>query len=398
MLSPMWSAHPRPIAPGLLARFPASRSRASLAIVLIALTFGGCTPSSEDAEPRSGGTAVVAYSVDMLGINDLLHRRTAAQTGILLFGLYLPLLEEQGDHESGPPSFKPRLAESYSFSDDHLTLTFKLRPGVTWSDGVPITAEDVRWTWQAQTNPDVAWDYSVAKERIRDVEVVDPLTVRFHFDKVYAAQLLDANEGLILPKHAWSKLPFSEWRKNVVWFDQNPVCSGAFMLESWQPQQRIVLKRNPRYFEPGLPKVDRLVIQIVPDASSQLALLRSGKVQLDEVDPSDAASVQADPALELLTYSPRQFVFISWNLARPLFSDRRVREALTLGIDRRTIIDTLYYGFATLTASPYATNSWVYNRDLAPLPYDPQRRARSSRKRAGATPTATASSTRMASR
>lgn len=365
----------RPTPAGRFSPCSRPRSWASLALVFFALLSGGCSsPSSTDAPastPASGGTVVIAQGIDMLGLNELLHRRTSLQTGLLLFALYLPLLEEQGDHSSGPPTFKPRLAESYEFSDDHLTLTFHLRHDVKWSDGAPVTAEDVRWTWQAQTNPDVAWDYALAKEHVRDVEVVDPHTVRFHFDKVYAAQLLDANEGVILPRHAWSQLPFSEWRKNAPWFDQHPVGSGAFVLESWQPQQRITLRRNPQYFEPGLPRLERVVVQVTPDASSQLALLRSGKLHLDEIEPADAASVSQDPALELLPYAPRQFVFISWNLSRPFFSDRRVRQALTLGIDRRTIIDTLYYGYATLTASAYSTESWVYNHDLEPWPYDP---------------------------
>lgn len=366
--------------PTSLARTSRPQPLALLALLLLALTLGGCSPRSSETggtapptPPAGGGTVVIAYGVDMLGVNELLHRRTTLQTGLMLFALYLPLLEEQGDHESGPPSFKPRLAQSYEFSDDHLALTFHLRTDVKWSDGVPVTAEDVRWTWQAQTHPDVAWDYAVAKNNIRDVEVIDPATVRFHFNRVYAAQLLHANEGAILPKHAWSQLPFSEWRKNPSWFDQHPVGDGAFLLESWQPQQRITLRRNPTYFEPGLPRVERVVFQITADASSQLALLRSGDVHFDEVDPVEAASVLSNPALELLTYAPRQFVFIGWNVSRPQFSDRRVRQALTLGIDRRTIIDTVYYGYAVLTASPYPTRSWVYNHALEPWPYDPQR-------------------------
>ena len=86
-----------------------------------------------------------------------------------------------------------------------------LRP--TWH---LVPAEDVRWTWQAQIRPDVAWDSADSKRFITDVEVVDPQTVRFHFSRVYSTQLLNANEGVILPKHVWEKLPFSQWRQVAV--------------------------------------------------------------------------------------------------------------------------------------------------------------------------------------
>ena len=99
--------------------------------------------------------------------------------------------------------------------------------------------------------------------------------MRFHFSEVYANQLLDANFGVVLPRHVWGQLPFAEWRQNGDWFRDHLVVNGPFTLESWAPQQRFVLRRNDRYFEPGLPKVDRVVFQITPEAGSQLALLRS---------------------------------------------------------------------------------------------------------------------------
>ena len=81
--------------------------------------------------------------------------------------------DEMADYQQGPPTFGPRLAESYEFSADHKELTFHLRDDIVWSDGVPVTAEDVRWTWQAQTSPEVAWAFVDAKARITDVEVVE---------------------------------------------------------------------------------------------------------------------------------------------------------------------------------------------------------------------------------
>src|SRR6185503_18577140 len=101
---------------------------------------------------------------------------------------------EQGDTKDHPPSFAPLLASSWSFSPDGLTLTMKLGSHA-WSDGAPVTARDVRYTWTAQTSPDVAWTGVSSKERIKDVHVVDDTTIAFVFDRAYPEMLADAIEG-----------------------------------------------------------------------------------------------------------------------------------------------------------------------------------------------------------
>ena len=317
-------------------------------------------------------TVVVAYPVDMEGVNEITTQSTAFHNALLYHALFLPLLEEQADYQEGPPTFAPRLAESYELSDDRLLLTFHLRPGVLWSDGVEITAEDVRFTWEAHTSPEIGWSFGEVKQYIRDVEVVDPLTVRFHFTRVYSAQLLDANLGVILPKHSWGQLPFSEWQDNNQWFLDNLVVSGPFLLESHIPQQRVVLKRNPRYFEEGLPKVDRVVFEIVRDPKAQLAMLRSGRAHFVEfVPPSEADAVEASDETYLTTFIPRFFFYVLWNTTRPMFEDAATRRALTHGIDRQAIIDSLYYGYAAPSHSPFTTDVWAHNDQLTPWPYDP---------------------------
>lgn len=348
-----------------------------LAAWLLAAGLVACGPAEVSQEAPSQGedsTVVVAYSIDIEGVNELTTQPTPIHMATQYFALFLPLLEEQADYQTGPPTFAPRLAESYELSDDRLQATFRLRDDVVWSDGVPVTAEDVRWTWQAQTSPEVGWNYADSKSRIRDVEVVDDHTVIFHFTEVYPSQLLDINTGVILPKHAWSQLPFDQWRDNSGWFYDHLVTNGPFLLESWEPQQRFVLARNPRYFEPGIPKVDRIVFEVTREPQAQLAKLRSQQAHLVEfLTPADIASVEANDFLRVETYIPRFFYFIVWNIERPLFQDTKVRQALTMAIDRQAIIDTLYYGYASPSHSPLASDIWAHNKDLEPWPYDPTR-------------------------
>lgn len=374
------------------ARFPAAQSRPwqvlaqklaqqSLAGLLLAgltlgLTLSGCQPATPEVEDSAveEKTVVVAYSIDIEGFNELLIQPTAIHSALQYFALFMPLLEEQADYQTGPPTFSPRLAESYEYSEDHLRITLKLRDDVFWSDGVPVTAEDVRWTYEAQTHPAVAWSYVDSKQRIRDVEVVDEHTVIFHFTEAYPSQLLDLNQGVVLPKHAWSQLPFEEWRDNSDWFREHLVVNGPFVLEAWEPQQRFVLARNPRYFEPGIPKVDRIVFEITREPQAQLAKLRSGQAHLVEfLTPSDIASVEAEEHLRTESYITRFFFFITWNTSRPLFQDTTVRQALTLAIDRQAIIETLYYGYASMSYSPFAEDTWAHNKEIEPWPYNPTR-------------------------
>ena len=126
--------------------------------------------------------------------------------------------------------------------------------------------------------------------------MVDPHTVRFHFSRVYAKQLLDANEGPIFPKHAWEKLPFAQWRQNGDWFRQHLVVDGPFTVASWQPQQQIVLQRNEQYYEKGLPYLDRVVMRQIPDQASGLTQLLSGELDfLPQVAPATRRASRPRP-------------------------------------------------------------------------------------------------------
>ena len=324
------------------------------------------------ARPVRGGTAVIGWGADINGVNELIVPASNV-TDEFLFQIFLHLMQEQGDFAEHPPTFEPQLAERWEFSPDRRILTFHLRDDVVWSDGVPVTAEDVRWTWQAQTHPDIGWGELPAKAAITDVEVVDAHTVRFHFREVYGKQLLDANEGVILPKHAWEKLPFAEWQKNADWFRDHLVTDGPFLLQSWTPQQEAVLVRNPRFYRPGLPYLDKVVLRVVPDQSAMLAMLRNGEVHLTpNLSATDVPAVRADPDLQLVAYWFKLFVFVAWNNEDPRFAHPEVRRALALAIDRRTIVDSLWGELARIGSSPIVTEVWAHHPRLQPLPYDPQ--------------------------
>ena len=359
------------------------KTSASILIAAGALLAAGCRQAPDRAaggpgatSPHRGGTVVTGWTAEPGGVNSLILPSTQVNSE-MLFRMFLHLVEEQADFQQHPATFTPQLAKSYNWSPDHKALTFHLRDDVIWTDGVPVTSADVRWTWQAERDPDVAWELADSKRWIDDVEVVDPHTVRFHFSRVYAKQLLDANEGPIFPKHAWEPLPFAKWRQSNDWFRQHLVVDGPFTIASWQPQQQIVLQRNDKYYEKGLPYLDRVVMRQIRDQASGMTQLLSGEIDyLPQIAPTDAPRVKASPRLELIAYWFNIYVALAWNTEHPLFRDPEVRRALTLAIDRKTIVDTLLGSYGKVADSPILTSVWAHDPAVHPWPYDPKEAAR----------------------
>lgn len=353
---------------------PAHPLLAALAVVLAwAVTALGCTGDrpEKDAQAPADSIAVGATIADLSGVNELVASDVQFTTDVL-DQLFVQLLSEQADYAEHPPTFEPELAVGYDWSNDHRALTFHLREDAVWSDGVPITAEDVRWTWQAQISPEVAWTYADLKDAISDVEVLDPHTVRYHFEEAYSSQLLDAIEGKILPKHVWSQIPFAEWRQRGDWFRDHLVTSGPFLLAAWRPGEEVVLERNPLYFDRGVPKLNRVVFRVLPDAATHIEQMMAGAVDFAcGITPGDAARIAGRSDIRIETFDNRQYDYICWNTLRPPFDDPEIRRALTLAIDRQALVDTIFKGYAQVASSPIPSNVWAHDREIQPLPYDP---------------------------
>jgi peptide/nickel transport system substrate-binding protein len=335
--------------------------------------FAGCGGGG-DAKPPAPPAPVTATGVaitDLSGVNELIASDVHFTTDVL-DQMFLQLLAEQADFTDHPPTLAPELATSYEWSADRKSVTFRLRTDATWSDGVPITADDVRFTWQAQVSPDVAWSYAHLKEPIADVEVIDPHTVRFHVTADYAYLLLDINEGKILPRHAWGRIPFAEWRERAEEFRENLVTSGPFRLAEWRPGERIVLERNRRYFDPALPALDRVVFRIAPDAATHADLLAAGAIDfVCGISVGDARKLAKTPGVRVLPFDYRQYDYIAWNTRRPPFDDEEIRRAMTLAIDRQALVDSIFAGYARVSNSPIPSNFWGFDRTLVPWPHDP---------------------------
>jgi len=346
--------------------------RPAAALLLVAALAAVSCGRGEDqagsaAKPRRGGTIVLGSITDVDSWNEYRSQQSFAVN--LLRRVFLRLALEPGSPEAGPDAYTPLLAESWSFSEDGLALTFRLREA-TWSDGRPIRAEDVRFTWLAQTSAEVAWIGASAKEHVTDVEVVDPRTVIFHFDLDYPYQLADAVDGGIIPQHVFGEVPFDRWTTHD--WSQYSIASGPFMLESHQSKVETVLVRNPRYFAEGLPMADSVVVRYVPDVGNLLTQLLAGDIDYVEgVPPRDAARLTGNAELTLIPFDYPGYDYLGWNGTKPPFDDPELRRALTLALDRQALVEDLLFGYGRVANGPLPSSWWGAARDIEPWPYDP---------------------------
>jgi peptide/nickel transport system substrate-binding protein len=297
-------------------------------IVALALLVAACSPTGPSERPAD--TVVIGIQSDIQSWNPFLAEDATSEE--LLTLIYPSLAVEQVDYRQHPPSFAPALAESWEFSEDGLSLTFRLQPDAVWSDGVPVTSGDLLFSWRAQTSEALGWLWSDITDNIDTVEALDEHTVRYTFTHRYPYQLMDVNDGPIVPAHAWREIPFEAW-EDTDW-SEHVVSAGPFVPVAHTPQQEIIFERNPSYFISERPRLARLVFRVVPSKSALFNQFLAGGIDLvNDIPPAEAARVQANPDLELRIFADRSYTHICWNLDNDLFSDPNVRRALGLAID-----------------------------------------------------------------
>jgi peptide/nickel transport system substrate-binding protein len=338
----------------------------------------GCSDISRGGHAGVGpadapGTVVIGSAVEAAGINQLTSADSRFSQDIIDL-LFLHLFEEQPDFAERAPTFKPEIVSQYSWSKDNLDLRLDLRQDIVWSDGVPLTAEDVRWSFEAQTHPDVAWSYAHSKEAIQEVEVLGPYSVLFRFSHVYSSRLADVNQGVVMPKHVWSHLPLAQWRGNGNWFLDNLVVSGPYSVADWHPQEEVVLERNSRFYRSGLPHIPQVVFRVIPERSNRIRQLLSGDLDfVEQLTRDDARSLSTSGRARPVSYWHRQYSFVVWNGCREPFVDPRIRLAMTLAIDRQALVDALFGDMARQGVGPIPQSVWAFHDELHPWPYDPDR-------------------------
>lgn len=252
--------------------------------------------------------------------------------------------------------------ENKGVSEDFLTVTWKLKPGLKWSDGTPITSEDIKFTWEAVSNPESGAVKTGGFDLIESVETPDKLTAVVHYTELYVGYLGQFRWGVI-PKHAAGEpAQMLEWEWN-----RNPVAAGPFIVDEWAAGDHITLKPNPYYREEGKPYLDRLIFKVVPAYDAQLALMKQGDAHV-QLWPGEAKEVW-DKVMDGV--AEQVLVPGIWNMAmdfntskpfdddpgpeppHPSLGDLRVRQAIAYGIDYDYIIQDVLKGDVSPSYSPF---------------------------------------------
>ena len=358
-------------------RLAGVRARRMLLVTLVAVAGcgrGGCGSTREPGThpiaggpPQRGGTVVVAIPAEpksLMPYAPLAQGTPASDILVLLFPYLIAT-------EPDLVSYAPQLAQSWEWEPDGKSLVFHLRADARWEDGVPVTAEDVRFSYEVSRDTLVGWPTMRWKREIEACEVLDPQTVRFRFSRVPREAVRFAKEGFVIPKHLLEGVPRDGWAASD--FAKHPIGCGPFRIESWEPAQRVVLVRSDTYWDPELPYLDRVVFRIVPDAATRVRLLRAGELDfVDELTARDAKTIRAEgTAVQILTCKGRDYDYIAYNLRDSLFASPRVREALTRALDREGIVSSLLQGFAEPLDGPVVPILWAHDPDLPRVPYDP---------------------------
>ena len=328
---------------------------------------------------QQGGTATVLLPEDLPTLNPYLS--TAFITTQVTPAVLEPLVgvDENGEYYPVLAAEVPS-AENGGVSEDGLTVTWRLKEGVTWSDGEPFTAEDVVFTYQAASSAEGGSVRSGAYEKVAAVEAVDELTVQVTYSE-FDSSYLDAFQWGILPEHASGEVAdMADWESN-----RAPVGTGPFVLSEWRTGDRILLERNPNFREDGKPYLDRVVFLVVPSQETRAAMMTRGEAHVmlwpgSDLRPvfEEAENVRLDPVESI--WILRMFLNLGergnpteGQAPHPILGDLRVRQALAYGIDYDLLIDVLAEGRVTRASSPFELG-W-YACEVEGYSYDPERAA-----------------------
>lgn len=266
--------------------------------------------------------------------------------------------------------FVPMLATDWTTSEDGLQLVMNLREGVTFQDGEPFDAEAVVYTINRNlTLPESRRKSELAS--VAGIEATGPLQVTFTLNAPDSSLIgaLSDRAGMIVSPKAAEELGAD--------FGQSPVCVGPFKFAERVAQDRIVLERDPSYYDADRIHFDRVIYTPIPDTTVRLANLRSGDVHLvDRIAPTDAEVVKSDPSLgyaEAVGLGSMGMYINVGNGAQaegPMGQDRRLRQAFSMAIDREAINQVVFAGTARAGNQPWPPTSPWYNQDVPVQPRD----------------------------
>lgn len=364
-------------------------------VFVSSMILSGCSPNttqepvSTGESAQQGGTEGViqkggtvkyaAFGTAPGAFNPVLQSNSfdVYEMEVMFEGLLMKNLEFQ---------LEPCLAEAFSISEDNKTVTYKLRDGVKWHDGQPLTVEDVQFTFEFIGHPDYPGPYGSTvqpikgsaaykkgeTQHIEGIQIIDPRTISITTDEVKASSLeIISTVVKIIPKHIWEKVDIKKSLEATELL-RNPVGTGPFKLGKFVPDQYVEMVANDDYWN-GRPIIDKYIIQVSnPDtAQSQIINGEVDMLAVKQMNPDDLEYYKSN-GIEMNMISFDAAMGLGVNNAMEIFNDKRVRQAFAYAIDREAIVRDILYGYGSVANIPYKVwdipeglNEYKYNPDKA---------------------------------
>ena len=340
---------------------------AVLALGLVALAACGKKAHDYSQIPdkgtvADGGTLVDVTAGEASKLNPFLaaDNVSADLCGLIFNGLvrYNPKLELEGE-----------LAESWKVSDGGKTITFKLRKGLKWQDGEPLTSHDAAFTYHTIMDPKTATPHKGGFEPVSSVETPDDLTFVVHYSKPFAPALESWSMGVV-PEHILK----DEKDINSAAFNRNPVGSGPYKFVRWKDKQFVELEANPSYFE-GKPHIARYVLRFISEPATKLLELKTGGIDQSDLTADQYTRETDGDDFKRMAKKYRfdgrsKYTYMGFNLKKEPFDDIRVRMALSHAIDRDELITGVLQGLGKPCSGPYSPLMPAYNPEVKSVSYD----------------------------
>jgi peptide/nickel transport system substrate-binding protein len=330
-------------------------------------TTSAAVATTAAGTPKRGGTVVIAQTSDPGQFNPAITTSGAIHpfTDQMFNGLV-------GLDDNLNPV--PELAASWEITDGGKVYTFKLQPNVKWHDGQPFTSEDVKFTFEEALLKFHARTKAGLEKFLDKIEAPDPLTVVFRFKQPYGPllQRLDVVEASIIPKHIYQG---KDVQKDPAIL--KPIGTGPFRFVEYIKGDRVVMERNPNYFRPNLPYLDRVIMRIIPQSSTALLALEQGEIDyLGGVPGSDIERLRKNPDITLAQGfggsggTLCQDVLIP-NLTKAPFDKLEGRQAFYQALDRQFIFERVYFGQGSPSTGPISRQmTWAYSPNTKQYPFN----------------------------
>jgi peptide/nickel transport system substrate-binding protein len=351
--------------------------RNSAFLVAGVLAVSACTSREPSrAAGVSGGTLIIAAAGDA---PDIFPPYIADENGRIVQDLVFDRLAEidQSLTTVGDKTFTPRLATKWSWAPDSLSIAFELDPRARWHDGKPVTAKDVQYSFRVFTDPKVGSPVAPLLSNLDSVSVRDSLTAVVWFKKHTPEQFYDvAYQLIIMPEHVYGSIPMEQLHTSPA--TRTLVGSGQFRFVKWEPGVGIELLADTGNYR-GRPKLDRVVLSRIDAPATGEAQVLTGQADfMEAIPPDDAGKLDSNAYARPVVVPGLAYAFMGMNqydpanpkLPHPVLSDRRVRRALSMAVDRQGMLHNIFGKTGRLGHGPFPMTLSVADSTLAIPAYD----------------------------